>query len=52
MTGTALTEEEEFEAIYQLDIIEIPTNKPVIRLDNADVVYKNEDGKYRAIIDR
>ena len=52
MTGTALTEEAEFEAIYQLDIIEIPTNKPVVRLDNADVVYKNEDGKYRAIIDQ
>ena len=52
MTGTALTEETEFEAIYQLDIIEIPTNMPVIRIDNPDVVYKNENGKYRAIIDQ
>ena len=50
MTGTALTEEEEFRAIYKLDIIEIPTNKPVQRIDNPDVVYKNDDGKYRAII--
>ena len=50
MTGTAATESEEFEAIYRLDIIEIPTNKPVIRLDNPDVVYKNETGKNRAII--
>ena len=52
MTGTALTEEAEFQTIYQLDIIEIPTNKPVIRIDNPDVVYKNEDGKYRAIINQ
>ena len=50
MTGTALTEEEEFAAIYQLDVVEIPTNKPVIRQDLNDVVYKNEIGKYRAII--
>ena len=50
MTGTALTESEEFGAIYKLDIIEIPTNRPLIRLDNPDVVYKNEPGKYRAII--
>ena len=50
MTGTAVTEAEEFGAIYQLDIIEIPTNKPVIRLDDPDVVYKNENGKNRAII--
>ncbi|MDR0839595.1 MAG: preprotein translocase subunit SecA, partial [Oscillospiraceae bacterium] len=50
MTGTALTEAEEFGAIYKLDIIEIPTNKPLIRIDNSDVVYKSEDGKYRAII--
>ena len=48
MTGTAATEAEEFGAIYQLDIIEIPTNKPVIRLDDPDVVYKNENGKNRA----
>ena len=50
MTGTAVTEAEEFEAIYKLDIIEIPTNKPVIRIDDPDVVYKNEAGKNRAII--
>ena len=52
MTGTAATESEEFDAIYHLDIIEIPTNKPVIRIDNADVVYKNENGKHRAIIEQ
>ena len=52
MTGTALTEEEEFAAIYQLDVVEIPTNKPVIRQDLNDVVYKNELGKYRAIINQ
>ena len=52
MTGTAATEAEEFDAIYHLDIIEIPTNKPVIRRDNPDVVYKNENGKHRAIIDQ
>ena len=45
MTGTALTEEEEFRHTYQLDVIEIPTNKPVIRKDNPDAVYKNERGK-------
>ena len=50
MTGTALTEEEEFATIYQLDIIEIPTNLPVARVDNEDVVYKTELGKYRAVI--
>ena len=50
MTGTALTEEEEFGAIYRLDVVEIPTNKPVIRLDQSDVVYKTEAGKFRAII--
>ena len=50
MTGTALTEEEEFAAIYALDVVEIPTNKPVIRVDHTDVVYKNEAGKYRAIV--
>ena len=50
MTGTALTEAEEFGAIYQLDVVEIPTNKPVARLDHSDVVYKTEVGKYRAII--
>ena len=52
MTGTAATESEEFDAIYHLDIIEIPTNKPVIRIDNPDVVYKNENGKHRAIIEQ
>ena len=52
MTGTAATEAEEFEAIYRLDIIEIPTNKPVARLDDPDVVYKNELGKNRAIIEQ
>ncbi len=50
MTGTALTEEEEFAAIYALDVVEIPTNKPVIRVDHSDVVYKTEAGKFRAII--
>ncbi len=50
MTGTALTEEEEFSAIYQLDIVEIPTNRPVIRIDNNDQVYKTEAGKFRAVI--
>ena len=50
MTGTALTEEEEFGAIYALDVVEIPTNKPVARMDHSDVVYKTEMGKYRAII--
>ena len=50
MTGTALTEEEEFSTIYKLDIVEIPTNKPVIRIDDPDVVYKNDAGKNRAII--
>ena len=48
MTGTALTEEEEFSGIYNLDVVEIPTNKPVIRIDDPDVVYKTEAGKYRA----
>jgi len=50
MTGTALTEEEEFNSIYMLDVVEIPTNKPVVRADHPDVVYKTEPGKYRAII--
>ena len=52
MTGTALTEEEEFAAIYALDVVEIPTNKPVIRIDHPDVVYKNEAGKFRAIVNQ
>ena len=50
MTGTALTEEEEFGAIYNLDIIEIPTNRPLARIDDPDVVYKTEAAKYRAVI--
>ncbi len=50
MTGTALTEEEEFAAIYRLDVVEIPTNRPVIREDHTDVVYKTEAGKFRAIV--
>ena len=52
MTGTALTEQEEFEAIYKLDIVEIPTNKPIRRIDRNDVVYKNDAGKNRAIIEQ
>ena len=52
MTGTALTEEEEFRHIYKLDVIEIPTNKPIARKDNPDAVYKNECGKFHAVIDR
>ena len=52
MTGTALTEEAEFNHIYGLDVVEIPTNKPVIRQDRTDVVYKTEAGKYRAIINQ
>ena len=50
MTGTALTEEEEFATIYALDIIEIPTNRPIARIDNEDAVYKTENGKYHAVI--
>ena len=50
MTGTAMTEEEEFATIYKLDIVEIPTNRPVVRIDNEDTVYKTEQGKYRAVI--
>ena len=50
MTGTAMTEQEEFNGIYALDVVEIPTNKPVIRIDNPDVVYKTEAGKLRAVI--
>ncbi len=52
MTGTALTEEEEFGTIYNLDIVEIPTNRPIARVDYPDVVYKTETGKYRAIIEQ
>ena len=50
MTGTAMTEEEEFRSIYSLDIVEIPTNRPVARIDQPDCVYKTEAGKYRAIV--
>ena len=52
MTGTALTEQEEFISIYNLDIIEIPTNKPCARIDHPDTVFKTEDGKYRAVIEQ
>ena len=50
MTGTAMTEQEEFGTIYNLDIVEIPTNRPNQRIDHHDVVYKTEAGKYRAVI--
>ena len=50
MTGTAMTEEAEFQEIYKLDVVEIPTNKPMIRKDNSDIIYKNEDAKFRAVI--
>ena len=52
MTGTALTEENEFREIYKLDVIEIPTNRPVIRKDYDDVIYSTERGKYNAVIDQ
>ena len=52
MTGTALTEENEFREIYNLDVVEIPTNKPMLRIDHHDVVYKNKKGKYDAIINQ
>lgn len=52
MTGTALTEEPEFNHTYELDVIEIPTNRPMVRDDHPDLVYKNEAGKYRAIIEQ
>ena len=50
MTGTAMTEEEEFEEIYKLDVIEIPTNKPMIRKDEPDVIYKTQDAKFNAVV--
>ena len=50
MTGTAMTEEAEFQEIYKLDVIEIPTNKPMIRKDHHDIIYKNENAKFRAVI--
>ncbi len=52
MTGTAMTEEEEFGQIYNLDIIEIPTNKPVARIDQPDAIYKTQVGKYRAVVEQ
>ncbi len=52
MTGTAMTEEDEFKEIYKLDVVSIPTNKPVIRIDHNDQVYGSEKGKYLAIIDK
>lgn len=51
MTGTALTEEEEFRNIYGMDVVEIPTNKPIARIDNNDVVYKSKRGKYFAVVE-
>ena len=50
MTGTAMTEESEFQEIYKLDVVEIPTNKPMIRKDLPDIIYKNEDVKFKAVI--
>ena len=50
MTGTAMTEQTEFQEIYKLDVIEIPTNKPMIRKDQKDIIFKNEDAKFRAVI--
>ncbi|MCL1865780.1 MAG: preprotein translocase subunit SecA [Oscillospiraceae bacterium] len=52
MTGTAMTEEEEFRGIYRLDVVEIPTNKPCIRSDHNDHVYKNENGKFSAVVEQ
>lgn len=52
MTGTAMTEETEFQQIYQLDVVEIPTNKPLVRLDQPDVIYKTEQAKFRAVINQ
>ena len=51
MTGTAMTEEAEFEEIYNLDVVAIPTNKPMVRKDENDVIYKNENAKYKAIVE-
>lgn len=51
MTGTAMTEEAEFEEIYNLDVVEIPTNKPMVRNDKNDVIYKNEKAKFRAVVE-
>ena len=51
MTGTAMTEEDEFQEIYKLDVIAIPTNKPMIRADHDDIIYKNENAKFRAVVE-
>src|SRR5207248_4919814 len=51
MTGTAATEAEEFRKIYNLDVIPILTNRPMIRIDNADLIYKTEEGKFRAVVE-
>lgn len=51
MTGTAMTEESEFREIYNLDVISIPTNKPMVRTDNNDIIYKNENAKFRAVVE-
>ena len=51
MTGTAMTEEDEFQEIYKLDVVEVPTNMPMIRKDHSDIIYKNEDVKFKAVID-
>lgn len=51
MTGTALTEEPEFRKIYKLDVVEVPTNKPMIRADQPDVIYRTEDGKFQAVVE-
>ena len=52
MTGTAMTEEEEFGQIYSLDIVEIPTNRPIARIDQPDVIFKTQAGKYRAVVEQ
>ncbi|MBQ1903133.1 MAG: preprotein translocase subunit SecA, partial [Ruminococcus sp.] len=52
MTGTALTEEDEFREIYRLDVIEVPTNKPIARIDHPDVIFKTEKGKFNAVIEQ
>ena len=52
MTGTAITEEEEFREIYKLDVIEIPTNKPIVRIDHSDSIFKTEKGKFNAVIEQ
>ena len=51
MTGTAMTEDAEFKEIYNLEVVEVPTNKPMIRKDHPDIIYKNEDAKFRAIVE-